>query len=337
METQQLAGTRAVKLRCAFSTNPRVLPLADGTIRVRGCELEFAFDSPPNWFERHLRESAFDVFEFSLAHYLITRDRPRPQWDWIGLPVFLSKALAALNCFVNIHSGIQGVEDLPGKRFGIPDFTMTAGLWLRAMLREVHGIQAEDLEWFIGRSRTHSQGVLLGIDEKALPNIPLRWLYEAGALDRLLRAGEIDVAYATDEDPIDARDPVLRPLLPDAGRALVGDFFTRRGFVPANHTVLVQRRLVEEHPWLPEALFEAFEASKQEAYRRDPSARCIFPVKDAQDAAEQRERFGEDPFASGVAPNREMLVMAAQQSEMEGTIGQVPRVDELFHPSVRTT
>jgi len=33
------------------------------------------------------------------------------------------------------------VEDQRGKRFGIPDFTMTAGLWLRAILREVHGIQ----------------------------------------------------------------------------------------------------------------------------------------------------------------------------------------------------
>jgi 4,5-dihydroxyphthalate decarboxylase len=327
---------RGLKLRCAFSMNPRVLPLADGTVRVRGCELEFAFDSPPNWFERHLRDSAFDVFEFSLAHYLITRDRPRPQWDWVGIPVFLSKALAAFRSVVNIHSGIQDVQDLRGKRFGIPDFTMTAGLWLRAMLRDVHGIQPADLEWFVGRSRTHSQGVLLGIDEQPLLNIRLRWLYEAGALDRLLRAAELDVAYATDEEPIDESDPVLRPLFPDGGRALVGDFFARRGFVPANHTLLVQRRLTEEHPWLPEALYEAFEASKHEAYRRDPSTRYIFPVEDAQDAAEQAERYGEDPFASGLAANRDMLVQAAEQSVLEGTISQVPPIDELFHPAVRT-
>jgi 4,5-dihydroxyphthalate decarboxylase len=314
-----------------------VLPLADGTVRVPGCELAFAFDSPPNWFERHLRESAFDVFEFSIAHYLITRERPRANWNWIGVPVFLSKALAALDSFVNIHSGIHGPEDLAGKRFGIPDFTMTAGLWLRAMLREVHGIQASDLEWFVGRSKTHSQGVLLGLDERPLPNIRLRWLYEAGALDRLLRAGDLDVAFATDEDPIDTRDPVLRPLFPDGGRALVRDFFTRRGFVPANHTVLVQRRLVEDHPWLPEALYEAFEASKQEAYRRDPSTRSVFPMQDAQHAAAQRQGFGEDPFTSGLTTNRDMLVIAAEQSVLEGTIRQVPPIDELFHSSVRNT
>ena len=265
-----------------------MLPLADGTVRVRDCDLEFSFDSPGNWFERHLRDSAFDVFEFSIAHYLITHDRPRPQWDWIGVPVFLSKALA-------------------------------------------------DLKWFVGRSRTHSQGVLLGIDEKPLPNIRMRWLYEAGALDRLLRTGQLDAAFATDEEPIDVLDPVLRPLFPDGGRALVGDFFARRGFEPVNHTVLLRRPLAEEHPWLPEALYAAFEASKQEAYRRDPSTRCIFPVQDAQDAAEQRERFGEDPFASGLAANRDMLVMAAQQSVLEGTIRELPRIDDLFHPAVRAT
>jgi 4,5-dihydroxyphthalate decarboxylase len=326
-----------MKLRCAFSMNPRVLPLADGTVKVPNCDLEFAFDSPPNWFERHLRDSAFDVFEFSLAHYLITRDRPRPHWDWIGIPVFVSKALAAFTSLVNIHAHIGGVEDLRGKRFGIPDFTMTAGLWLRAMLREVHGIQAADLEWFVGRSKTHSQGVLMGIDEKALPGVRLRWLYEAGALDRLLRAGELDVAFATDEEPIDAFDPVLRPLFPDGGRALVGDFFARRGYVPANHTVLIQRRLVEAYPWLPQAIYEAFEASKNEAYRRDPSTRCVFPPTHPQDAAEQRERFGDDPFVSGLAANRDMVGMAAEQSVLEGTISQVPATDELFHTSLRAT
>src|SRR5215216_1551672 len=197
-----VVGAGSVQLRCAFSDNPRIRPLVERAVKARDCELSFAFDSPPNWFERHLRDSAFDVFEFSLAHYLITRDRPRPQWDWIALPVFLSKALGAMQTLVHVNSGIESVNDLRGKRFGIPDFTMTAGLWLRAMLREVHGIQPGDVQWFVGRSRGHSQGVLLGVDQQPLPSIRLHWLYEAGAIDRMLRAGELDAGYATTEDPI---------------------------------------------------------------------------------------------------------------------------------------
>jgi hypothetical protein len=109
--------------RCAFSTNPRVQTLADGTVRVPDCDLEFSVDSPPNWFDVSFRESAFAVFEFSLANYHITLDRPQPRWDWIGLPPFVSKALGAFSSVVNVNSGIQGMEDL---RFGIPACPCTA-------------------------------------------------------------------------------------------------------------------------------------------------------------------------------------------------------------------
>jgi 4,5-dihydroxyphthalate decarboxylase len=323
-----------LELRCAFSDNPRVRPLAEGVVRPRGCRLSFAFDAPPHWFERHLRESAFDVFEFSLAHYLITRDRPRPTWDWVALPLFLSKALGGLRTWVRPAAGISRPEDVRGKRFGIPDFTMTAGLWLRVMLREVAGVDASELRWFVGRARGHSQGVLLGVDRQSLPGLSVTWLYEAGALDRLLRTGQLDLAFATDEDPIHAEDGGLEPLFADGGQRFVRAFFERRGFVPANHTVLVQRRLAEAHPWLPAALYEAFERSKTEAYRRDPRTRAVFP--DA-DLPAQLDLYGEDPYVSGLAANRSMVALAAEQSAREGTIAHPPDVDRLFWPSLRET
>ncbi len=324
-----------MELRCAFSNNPRIRPLVDRAVQPRDVQLSFSFDSPPNWFERHLRDSAFDVFEFSLAHYLITRDRPRPQWDWIALPIFLSKALGAMQSVVHVGSGIHALGDLRGKRFGIPDFTMTAGLWMRAMLREVHGIQPGELLWYVGRSRSHSQGVLMGIDEHPLPGICLQWLYEAGAINRMLHAGELDAGYATAEDPIDTTGDDLEPLFPDGGRQLVSDFFRRRGFVPANHLVLMQRRLAEEHTWLPAALFEAFEASKQEAYRRDAGTRLVFPPLSEEDADAQIDLFGDDPYASGISRNVAMVTMAAEQSALESTISRAPAVPDLFHDSLR--
>ena len=320
-----------LKLRCAFSENPRVAPLADGTVQPRDCELTFEQDHPGAWFERHLREGGLDVFEFSIAHYLITKDRPRPEWDWIALPLYLSKGLFSLQARVRRDAAITQPTDLRGKRFGIPDFTMTAGLWFRAMMRELYGLQPNEVRWFVGRSRAQSQGVRLGLDERPLPSgISLTWLYEAGSLDRLLRAGELDAAFASTEDPIREGDEQLQPLFPDAGRQVVQRFFERRGFVPPNHTVLMQRRLAEEHPWLPAALYEAFEQSKQEAYRRDPRARSIFPD-------DPPGRFGDDPYPSGLAANRATLQMAAEQEVLEGTIGKPPDVDSLIQESLRGT
>ena len=323
-----------LNLRVAFSDNPRVRPLADGSVSVPGCHLAFHFDTPPNWFERHLRDSAYDVFEFSVAHYLITRDRPQPRWDWVALPVFLSKALAALNTWVHPAAGIGSEADLVGKRFGIPDFTMTAGLWFRAMLRTVHGIDASQMQWYVGRSRSHSQGVLMGVNELPLPGIQVSWLYEVGALDRMLHAGQLDAAFATDEDPIRTTNGDLQPLFPDGGERFIQAFFERLHYVPVNHTVLLQRRLAEQHPWLPRALYEAFERAKQAAYQRDPRSRLVFPKTDPN---MQIRLYGEDPYAPGVRANQAMLQHAAEQSSREGTLRKMPTIEELFEPSLRTT
>ena len=65
-----------MRLKCAFSNNPRVQPLADGTVRIEGAECEWARGSPASLHLRHLKDDAFDVFEFSLSNFLIVRDRP---------------------------------------------------------------------------------------------------------------------------------------------------------------------------------------------------------------------------------------------------------------------
>jgi hypothetical protein len=48
-------------------------------------------------------------------------------------------------------------------------------------------------------------------------------------------------------------------------------------------------------------------------------------------------RFGDDPYPSGLAANRAMLQMAAEQEVLEGTISQAPDVDSLIWESLRGT
>ena len=80
------------------------------------------------------------------------------------------------------------------------------------------------------------------------------------------------------------------------------EFYRTVGFTPVNHLVGIQQRVVEENPWLPEALFDAFERSKQEAYRRDPSARLILRKEAGLEPGESV--FGPDPYVSGLSKNR---------------------------------
>ncbi|MPZ15817.1 MAG: PhnD/SsuA/transferrin family substrate-binding protein, partial [Chloroflexi bacterium] len=322
-------------LRGAFSPNPRLQPFLNGTVAARDVNIAWELGDPGSMFARHLRDSAFDIFEFSISDYLIARERPRPAWDWTAIPVFLSRAFLGLNTWVNARSGIETAEDLKGKRFGLADYTMTAGLWFRAMLAELHGIQPQDMAWFVGRLREHSHGALLGLHEDPPRGISITWLDREGALNEMLQIGEIDAAFPAAGTDIDTQQTGVRRLFPDGGRQFVKSFYERTAFTPANHTVLIRRQLAEENPWLAEALFEAFERSKQEAYRQNRETRSMF--REGDDLAWQNSVFSPDPFPFGLAANRAMLTMAARQSVMDGLTRAPANVTDLFWESVRGT
>jgi len=56
-----------LKLRGAFSQNPRLVPLLDGTVKPEGIEIEWEMGAPGPMFHHHLKENDFDVFEFSIS------------------------------------------------------------------------------------------------------------------------------------------------------------------------------------------------------------------------------------------------------------------------------
>lgn len=325
-----------LQLRGTFSPNPRVAPLVDGTVQPTDIEISWETGPAGDLHERHLRDSAHDIFEFSISNYLVTRERVRDLWDWVLLPVFASKATLGLDTLVNVEAGIGSGADLVGKKFGIPDYTMTAGLWFRAQLGALWRIRPQDIEWFVGRSGEQSHGRQMGFDTDPPRGVALRWAGGAGEVNRMLQTGELDVAFPAADVPIDATTGRVRPLFPDGGRAFMADFRRHTGFLPVNHVVLVQRRLVEKEPWVAEALFEAFAAAKREAYRRDRSAAGVFRRGNG-DLDWQASVFGADPYPYGLAANREMLAMAARQSHLDGLTRQLGDLEACVPESLRAT
>jgi len=313
----------ALRLRASFMPNPRVLPLLDATVSPTGIDLDWETGDAGDLHEHHLRHSDFDVFEFSISNYLVTRDRPAALWDWVMIPVFASKATLGINTWVHRDAGIHGGADLAGKRFGLPDYTMTAGLWMRAQLETLWGIRSRDIEWYLGREGEQSHTRQLGFADAPPPGVSLTWSNPT-ELDRLLQEGRIHAAFGALDVPLDSASGRVRRLFPDRGRAFFGDFQAAVGFLPVNHVVLVQRRIVERHPWVPDALLDAFERAKQVAYRRDRTAAGVFRGGNG-DMDAQRELFGADPFPYGRAANVDMLEMAARQSHADGLT--VRRVD----------
>src|SRR5437867_2176405 len=93
-------------LRGTFSNNARVRPLLEGIVKPRDIEIDWEIGQPAELHERHLRDDAFDVFEFSISHYMTTVEHPSPdgKWDWAALPIFLSKGLLCLGSLKNVNA-----------------------------------------------------------------------------------------------------------------------------------------------------------------------------------------------------------------------------------------
>jgi 4,5-dihydroxyphthalate decarboxylase len=98
--------------------------------------------------------------------------------------------------------------------------------------------------------------------------------------------------------------------------------------------VIVQSRILREHPWVALELFAAFQRSKEVAYeraRRYQSAYLYFPGTDFQ---EQAAVLGEDPYPLGLRAMGKNIERAIQGSLEQGLLTKPLRLEDIYH---RTT
>ena len=342
-----------LNLKFGLTKNPRFEPLIDGAVKSDRIAGQFTVTTPPELFYRNLKNDEFDVFEMSLSDYLMTRERaPRHRWQWCALPIFPAKAFVWLGLYVNRSSGIRGLQDLRGKRVGVPDYVMTAALWMRVLLRELYNILPGEISWYVGRTPALSHGGLLGVDLAPPAGLTLTWLTKTQSFDVMLDRGEIDMAFgfAPRHDPklmtlnIDRYggtplegNPRLGKLFSDGGRAVIQAFFDKTGVVPANHVIVAQRHLLEQHPWLASELIYLFHDSKQRAYERQARQGPAYLYFEGSDPASQAAIFGDDPFPFGVSKNRHMLELLFRSSHEEGLTKKLARIEDVFFPATLDT
>jgi 4,5-dihydroxyphthalate decarboxylase len=123
--------------------------------------------------------------------------------------------------------------------------------------------------------------------------------------------------------------PNVKPLIPHGEQAGL-DALRARGHYPINHLVVVKDELLQAHPMLGPAVFEAFAESKRRYVDklRNGSLEKLTAVDEMH--KQVMAATGADPLPYGLDPNRQMLNEALLGAVEQGILPRLPTLEELF-------
>jgi 4,5-dihydroxyphthalate decarboxylase len=318
-----------LKLSLAVGPYDRTRALLDGTVQIDGVEVVGMTLPPEEIFFRAFRHEEFDICELSLSSFTVKTAAGKA--PYVGVPAFVSRMFRHTSLYVRTDR-IKKPEDLKGKKIGLPEYQLTACVWARAILEEDYGVKPSDVTWV--------RGGISDVDrpEKITLNLPKDVRLEdapAGkTISALLDEGAIDGFLAPRPPDLKKPNPNIGWLFPDP-TAAAKDYFKRTGVFPIMHLTGIRRSLVEQHPWLPAAVFKAFEQSKAKAMEllSDTSAtKVTLPFVEEQLVA-ARQLMGDDFWAYGIEPNRKTLENFFHHHHKQGLSSRLVTPEEMFHPS----
>lgn len=321
-----------IKLKLACADYDRTRPLKSGAVKPKGIELDIVNLEVHEIFWRMLRNMEFDVSEMSTSNYLTEKSTENPRF--IAIPVFLSKVYRHGYIFINKKAGIKSPQDLKGKRVGIPEYSMTATVWIRGILQHEYGVAPSDVEWYMGgQEGGHRQGrIKHGISE----DVRIHTVPEDKPLNDMLVSGEIDAMVHADVLPsIWENNPNVARLFPNY-REVEQDYYRRTKIFPIMHSVVIKREIYEANPWIAESMYDAFVESKnicQKAIEANTGALIYTLPWTVAEYESTISVMGYDYWSYGAEVNRPTLEALTQYAYEQGLASRKFALEELFAPN----
>jgi 4,5-dihydroxyphthalate decarboxylase len=308
----------------------RTRALFDGTVQIAGCETICCAMPPEEAFHRAFRYQEFDITELSLSNTMALIARGTS--PYVAIPVFPSRLFRHSSIYIRTDRGIDRPQDLRGKVIGVPEYPMTAAVWIRGILQDQYGIRAADVKWRSGG--LEQPGRVERVRLELPPEIELQPIPNTETLSEHLDSGRIDALITAMAPSCFGRNPSVRRLFPDY-RAVEEAYFTETRMFPIMHIVGIRRSLVERHPWLPVNTYVAYSKAKEICYRQLETIGHLFttlpwPVEEFTRA---RALMGEDFWSYGVEANQRELAAVTRYAAEQGIIDRQLTVEELFAPS----
>ena len=310
----------------------RTQALFDGRVAIEGCNVRAVPLEPEEAFHRAFKYNEFDITEISMSSHMMTTARGDNQY--IGIPAFVSRVFRQSGIYIRTDRGINKPQDLKGKTIGVPEYQITANVWIRGILQDEYGVKPSEIHWHRGGIEEPGRGERAPIDLD--PYIDLQQIPNDKTLSGMLEAGEID-GY------IGARAPscFLRGaknvglLFGDNYIEAEKDYFRRTKIFPIMHMVGIRKSLVAENPWLPVSVYKAFMKAKALAVK-ELNEICHLAVTlpwMVHHHNEAKQLMGEDYWPYGLEANHHVIDTFSRYHFDQGLSKRRVAPEELFAAS----
>ena len=320
-----------LRLTLAVCDYDRTKAIFLGRTPIEGCDLVPLAVAAEECFHRAFKFQEFDISELSLSSHMATVSRGENAY--VGIPAFVSRVFRHFGIYIRTDRGIRKPEDLRGKTVGLPEYQITANVWIRGILQDDYGVRPEDIRWRRGGIEQPGRDERSPI--KLPPQIDLQQVPGDRTLSGMLEAGEID-AMITARAPscFDRGAPHVGRLFPDF-KAAEQDYFKRTRMFPIMHLIGIRKSLVEQYPWLPVSVYNAFLAAKNAAVKElNELTQLMVNLPWVVDHFNETRRvMGEDFWPYGLAENRDCLETFARYHHEQGLSARRVRAEELFASS----
>jgi 4,5-dihydroxyphthalate decarboxylase len=322
-----------IEVTFACSDNDRTRAIVDGRVTMEGCDVTCLVLEPAEMFGRACRYAEFDITELSFSSYM--RMVAMGDSPYVGVPVFLSRAFRHSSFYIRTDRGIRAPADLAGKTVGVPEYQMTAALWLRGMLQDDYGVKPTDIRWRTGGQEQPGREERMPVSIEGLDLEPIA---EGKTLSAMLAAGEIDAMLSARTPSVYLkRAPNVDRLFPNY-KDVEQAYFKKTGYFPIMHVVAVRRSLAQKYPWLPASVYKALLESKAIGLEKltNLAQLCVaLPWMEAA-AAETKTLMGADYWRYGVKECRHEIDVMTRYAYEQGLTGRKLTAEELFAPSTFT-
>jgi 4,5-dihydroxyphthalate decarboxylase len=286
-----------VHLKIAVAEYPHTSAVRNGTIPIEGVEAEFITVQPQiAAFRRMVRQVEFDVCELAPTTYFIARAFGAP---FVALPIFMVRRFHHAGMLVRPDSGIKVPKDLEGRKVGVRAYSVTTGVWTRAIFMDEFGLDSSAVTWVVDDEEHVTQ---LKLPPNVIHAPPGRSLAD------MMADGELAAGFHA-----------------NAGVGRSGSPTDGWKTAPTNYPDLFPNA---EDPWVAQSLYQAFSRAKDEWLAR----------LDAGEAKSESDRkyirlrsiVGHDPLPYGMQANLKTIEALADTAYKQKLTPTRMSLDKLF-------